>query len=192
MKLFGRKRAQGAAAPPLLQTPGLVLRAFDANDAVDILECAKSEGAGPMASGPPLLTAEDSRLAVEKFIRDGIWAVVEKKSGRVIGAVGLTDDARRRVEGALELGYILGEKYALQGLEAEACAAVLAYAFGDLQCPVVSAGHAVQNQRVRRVMKKLGFTCEGMVRLSWSLPDGARVDELRYSLLREEYQPASK
>ena len=53
---------------------------------------------------------------MEGFIRGGsTWAVVEKRSGHVIGAVALGPDPGRAVEGALELGYTLGEQYRDQG-----------------------------------------------------------------------------
>lgn len=193
MRLFARRKTPLSAAPPLLQTARLVLRGFDPSDAVDLMACAQGEAAGAMAAAAPHQSHEDSRRAVEDFIRGGsTWAVVEKRSGRVIGAVALEPDLARAVEGALELSYTLGEKYWDQGYAVEACAAALAYAFGELDSPVVGAGHAVDNQRSRRAFKKLGFTCEGTVRRARLLPDGAYADEARYSLLREEYQPAPK
>ena len=82
-----------------------------------------------------------------------------------------------------------GEQYRDQGYAVEACAAVLAYAFDELDSPVVSAGHELTNQRSRRVFKKLGFTCEGTARRARMLSGGEYADEIRYSLLREEYRP---
>ena len=108
--------------------------------------------------------------------------------------IGVVEPALRAVprsdyEGALALGYTLGEQYRDQGYAVEACAAVLAYAFDELDSPVVSAGHELTNQRSRRVFKKLGFTCEGTARRARMLSDGEYADEIRYSLLREEYRP---
>ena len=176
MRLFGKRKVSLNAAPPLLQTPRLVLRGFDPSDAVDVLARARGEAAGAMASAPPCQSHEESRRTVEGFIRGGsTWAVVEKRSGHVIGAVAL--------------GYTLGEQYRDQGYAVEACAAVLAYAFDELDSPVVSAGHELTNQRSRRVFKKLGFTCEGTARRARMLSGGEYADEIRYSLLREEYRP---
>ena len=187
MRLFGKRKVSLNAAPPLLQTPRLVLRGFDPSDAVDVLARARGEAAGAMASAPPCQSHEESRRTVEGFIRGGsTWAVVEKRSGHVIGAVALAPDSGREVEGALALGYTLGEQYRDQGYAVEACAAVLAYAFDELDSPVVSAGHELTNQRSRRVFKKLGFTCEGTARRARMLSGGEYADEIRYSLLREE------
>ena len=116
MRLFGKRKVSLNAAPPLLQTPRLVLRGFDPSDAVDVLARARGEAAGAMASAPPCQSHEESRRTVEGFIRGGsTWAVVEKRSGHVIGAVALAPDSGREVEGALALGYTLGEQYRDQG-----------------------------------------------------------------------------
>lgn len=197
MRLWSRKKAQAVATLPLLRTDRLVLRSFDPNDAVDVFAYAQSENVGPMAGWAPHKTLEDSRRVVDMFIREGdVWAVVEKKSGRVIGTVGLHRRGRRSVEGARELGYVLGEKYWGQGYATEACGAVLGYAFHEMNCPVVSVAHFPFNQKSKRVIRKLGFTYEGTLRRAVTLPDGSYADELVYSLLKEEYEtqavPASK
>ena len=75
MKLFGKRKISLSAAPPLLQTPRLVLRGFDPSDAVDVLARARGEAAGAMASAPPCQSHEESRRTVEGFIRGGsTWA----------------------------------------------------------------------------------------------------------------------
>ena len=43
--------------------------------------------------------------------------------------------------------------------------------------------------RLGDVYKRQGFTCEGTVRRARTLADGGYADEIRYSLLREEYRP---
>lgn len=188
MKLFRRKRVQPAPTLPVLQTERLVLRAFDASDAVDVFAYSRSEKVGPMAGWAPHKTIADSRLAVDMFIRGGeVWAVVEKKSGHVIGSVGLHKRARN-IAGALELGYALGEKYWGQGYATEACRALMHHAFCDLNCPILTCGHFTFNTRSKRVIKKLGFTYEGTLRRVWQAPDGAYADECVYSLLQEEYK----
>ena len=46
MRLFGKRKISLHAAPPLLQTPRLVLRGFDPSDAVDVLARAQGEAGG--------------------------------------------------------------------------------------------------------------------------------------------------
>lgn len=193
MSWFHRKKTDGAPALPLLNTERLVLRCFAPNDAVDVYAYAQSGQVGPMAGWAPHKTLEDSRRAVEGFIETGeVWAIVEKRTGRVIGSIGLHHDGFRRVEGARSLDYVLGESSWGQGYDAEACREVLRYAFEELHCPVVSASHFPLNQNSRRVIRKLGFSCEGVIRHAAILPDGKPADKVCYSLLKAEYEANAK
>lgn len=191
MGLFAKRQGKTRPAAPLrmLQTERLVLRPFDAGDAVDVFAYAKSPLVGPMAGWAPHLTLEDSQAAVRLFMERGdVWAIVEKKCGRVIGSVGLHRDPKRDVEKARMLGYALGESWWGQGYGTEAAAAVLRYAFGEMDCPLVSVYHFPSNQKSKRVIKKLGFVHEGELRMASVLPDGSVVNDVCYSLTREDYQ----
>jgi len=189
MKWFGRGRTEAPQGLPVLRTERLVLRAFDPNDAVDVFAYAQSDKVGPMAGWAPHKSLEESQRMVAGFINAGdVWAVVEKKTGHVIGTVSLHRDLKRRIEGCRQIGYALGEKYWGQGFATEACTAALRYAFEELDCPVVSAGLFPINQKSRRVIKKLGFTCEGTMRHAMMLPDGTPGDLVIYSLLKSEFE----
>lgn len=192
MSLFHRK---SAAAPslPVLQSERLVLRGFDPSDAVDVYEYAQSEKVGPMAGWAPHKSLEDSRAVVDNFIRsDEVWAIVSKKTGRVIGSLGLHKRGTCTSEGSRELGYALGESHWGNGYATEACRIALDYAFTQLNCRVVRVGHFPFNQKSRRLIKKLGFVYEGSLRQVVQLPDGSWTDELMYSLLRDEYLSQSR
>ncbi len=173
---------------PTLATERLVLRQFDPGDAVDVFAYAQSPAVGPMAGWPPHRTIEESRAIVQHFMRCGdVWAIVEKKTGRVIGSIGLHADGKREVEGSRMLGYVLGEAHWGQGYATEAAQAALRFAFEQKQCTIVSAYHFPNNSRSKRVIKKLGFAAEGTLRMASTLPDGTVTDEACYSLTREEY-----
>lgn len=191
MKWFRRKKRPEKAPVecyPTLATERLVLRQFDPGDAVDVFAYARNPAVGPMAGWAPHRTVEESRAIVQHFIHCGdVWAIVEKKTGRVIGSIGLHCDRKREVEGARMLGYVLGEPYWGQGFATEAAQAVLTFAFEQKGCTVLSAYHYPGNARSRRVIKKLGFVPEGTLRMADTLPDGAITDEVCYSLTREEY-----
>ena len=187
---FFRHRRTAAPSLPVLRTDRLVLRTFDPSDAVSVYAYAQSEKVASMAGFAPHRTLEDSRLMVEKFIETSAhWAIVEKSTGRVIGSISLQPDGRRpKLEGARSMGYVLGEDHWGKCFDTEACRAVLRHAFEDLECPLVSAGHYPINQKSRRVLKKLGFTYEGMLRRVARFHDGTDADLLVYSLFKEEYE----
>lgn len=187
-----KRRCKNPKAPgeayPTLQTERLVLRTFDVGDAVDVYAYAQSPVVGPMAGWAPHRDMEESRRVVRHFIQCGdVWAIVEKRTGRVIGSIGLHADGKRTVDGALMLGYALGERHWGQGYATEAALAVLRYAFEEKQCAVISAYHFPKNTQSKRVIKKLGFAAEGTLRLASTLPDGTMTDDVCYSITREEY-----
>ncbi|MEA4998990.1 MAG: GNAT family protein [Candidatus Limiplasma sp.] len=188
LKRIRKSKTQPAPSFPVLQTERLVLRMFDLNDTVDVFAYAQSPEVGPMAGWAPHKTMEDSRRVVQLFIDRGeVWAIVEKRSGRVIGSIGLHADAKRDAPGVRMLGYVLGEPYWGQGYATEAALAVLRFAFEELACPIVSVYHFPKNARSKRVIKKLGFAPEGVLRMATSLPDGTVLDDVCYSMTREEF-----
>jgi len=173
---------------PMLQTERLVLRMFDIGDAVDVFSYAHSPLVGPMAGWSPHRSLEESQQVVGHFISRGdVWAIVEKKTGHVIGSIGLHTDMKRDVENARMLGYALGENHWGQGFATEAGTVVLRFAFEELHCPIVSAYHFPKNAKSKHVIKKLGFVPEGTLRLANTMTDGTLVDDVCYSMTRDEY-----
>ena len=171
-----------------METERLLLRPFTMDDAPDVFAYAQNPNVGPMAGWPPHKSIEDTELVVEHFIKAAdVWAVVEKSSGHVIGTVGLHVDTKRDVRDVLMLGYAFGEPSWGKGYAVEASRAVLAYAFDELSCVLVSIYHFSMNARSRRVIEKLGFTPEGTLRMASTLPDSSVVDDVCYSMTREEF-----
>jgi len=186
---FNRKKKETAPALPLLHTERLVMRSFDENDAVDVYAFGHSETVGRMAGFTPHKSLEDSRRMVQQFIASGaVWAIVEKRTGHVIGFVSLHQDGGRFTANARKLGYTLAEEAWGQGYATETCRELIRYAFEDLNCQVLSVTHFPFNQKSRRVIKKLGFVYEGIQRHAHDLPDGSVSDLVCYSLLRSEYE----
>ena len=97
------------------------------------------------------------------------------------------------MEGALELGYTLGEQYRDQGYAVEACGAVLAYAFDELEQPGGGRGTRADQPAQPPGVQKAGLYLRGHgAPRAARCPAGGYADEIRYSLLREEYRPAPK
>ena len=66
----------------------------------------------------------------------------------------------------------MGEAFAGQGLMTEALGAVVPYAFQTLGAPVLSARVFRENKASQRVLEKLGFTREGLLRRAVRCPGG--------------------
>ncbi len=84
-----------------------------------------------------------------------VFAIIERQSGALVGAVGLEIAADGR---EAEVGYWIGVPYWNRGYATEAAAAVLNHGFGEgLALDRVTARHFVRNPASGRVLDKLGM-----------------------------------
>lgn len=171
-----------------LETERLILRKFVEDDLDDIFEYAQSLNVGPNAGWPPHKTKEDTAKILKNFIvEDEVWAIVEKKSNKVLGSYGLHNDQKRDNSNAKMIGYVLSDKFWGNGYVPEATKRVLEYAFNELDLNIISVYHFPFNERSKRVIEKCGFKFEGVLRLTSTLPSGEIVDDVCYSMTKEEF-----
>lgn len=90
------------------------------------------------------------------FYGYGMWVVIEKATGRLMGRAGLS---HLEVEGAvqLELGYVIAREYQRQGYGFEVCRAVLAYAREELSFESIHCLIEQKNLPSIGLAQKLGF-----------------------------------
>ena len=86
----------------------------------------------------------------------GMWVVLEKESGRIIGRAGF-GIADYLPEAELDLGYLIDTPYRRQGYGEEACRAVLDYGRDWLELQRISAYVEEENQASVHLLEKLGF-----------------------------------
>lgn len=86
----------------------------------------------------------------------GMWVVLEKESGRLIGRAGF-GIADYLPEAELDLGYLIDTPYRRQGYGEEACRAVLDYGRDWLELQRISAYVEEENQASVHLLEKLGF-----------------------------------
>jgi RimJ/RimL family protein N-acetyltransferase len=111
-----------------------------------------------------------------------------KQTHKIIGVISLTRlDCQNR---NAEVGYWLGKKYWGRGLAKEALLGILDFGFGDLKLFRIYANVMHPNTASAKLLEKAGFELEGRMRKS-VLKDGEWLDELRYSMLEEEYTTGS-
>lgn len=185
---FQRK---GQEEKKTLSTNRLVLRAFTMEDLADFYEYCKDPDTGIHAGWKPHESIEESRDILHHFIEEReVWAICEKQSGKVIGSIGLHRDSKRRrnFNQCRMMGYVLSKAYWGQGLMTEAAKEVLRHAFEDLKLEMVTISHFSYNQRSARVIEKLGFHREGVLRKAFLRYDGSLLDDVGYSMTKEEYQ----
>lgn len=182
---------KGQEEKKTLSTNRLLLRAFTMEDLADFYEYCKDPDTGIHAGWKPHESMEESRDILHHFIEEReVWAICEKQSGKVIGSIGLHRDSKRRrnFNQCRMMGYVLSKAYWGQGLMTEAAKEVLRHAFENLGLEMVTISHFSYNQRSARVIEKLGFHREGILRKAFLRYDGSLLDDVGYSMTREEYQ----
>lgn len=173
-----------------IETPRLTLRPVMPGDGAVMFE-AKAETFEMLHQWMPwakeLGSADDMETVVResyaKFIRreDVMIAGFEKDTGRFVVGTGLHrfDWHIRR----FEIGYWVRKSAQGHGYATEAANALTRYAFMQLAARAVSIEHADGNDRSRRVIEKLGFEKEGVIRQAIALPGGDVTDIHIYSRL---------
>lgn len=91
---------------------------------------------------------------VYTFFGFGVWTVVERESGAVIGRAGIS--YREGFEDP-ELGFIIGVPWQGRGYAGEVCRAILAYAREELGFKQIQALVETQNRVSLALCEKLGF-----------------------------------
>lgn len=86
------------------------------------------------------------------FYEYGVWAVVRKCDGRIVGKAGIT-----AFEEQPELGYHIFLPFRRHGYAEEACRIILDYIREEYDCPVCAVTLR-SNTASRRLLEKLGFT----------------------------------
>lgn len=171
-----------------LETERLVLRSFKEEDLKDFYEYAKSPNVGPNAGWKPHESEEETLQILTRFMEhDNVWAIELKDSHKVIGSLGLHDDEKRTNTNGKMIGYVLSDKYWGRGIMTEAVKAVMEYAFEEENYDILTVYHYVGNKKSKRVIEKCGFKYEGKLRFASRLYNGEVVDDLCYSLSKNEY-----
>ena len=111
------------------------------------------------------------------------WCIVRKEDLIQIGTCGFHGHDQKN--NAVEIGYDLSSAYWNQGYMSEALRAMLAFGFSHLGLNRTYAYVYVSNVRSNRLLEKLGFTLEGVIR-DKHLFRGKYYDHNLFSLLQRE------
>lgn len=124
-------------------------------------------------------------MLLREWDSEPAWAIT--RSGEVVGLVSLVFEAGHRM--AL-LGYGIHRDHRGRGLTGEAIGAILTEAFTAYpQLRRITANTDARNQSSSRLLEKLGFAREGIIRSGAVTAKGELVDGAIYGLLRRDWQP---
>lgn len=179
------------AAPPPLETPRFVVRPLVADDLPGLMPINGDDAVTKHLPYASWKSMDDARAWLARM--EGIQAtgtaiqfvVVAKSQGKAVGTCLLF----RHDEGSAraELGYVLGRAHWGQGAMHEALSALLDCAFTQLKLRRIEAEVDPRNVASCRVLGRLGFTREGLLRQRW-VSDGVAYDVESWGLLAGEWR----
>ncbi|MRX72361.1 GNAT family N-acetyltransferase [Bacillus lacus] len=112
------------------------------------------------------------------------WTITEKESGQIIGTCGY--NSWEKESQRAEVGYDLGWQHWGRGFMSEALPELLAYGFQVWELHRIEAKVYPENEASRRLLNKLGFTEEGVLR-KYEKRQNSYEDVILYSLLKGEF-----
>ena len=133
---------------------------------------------------PPQMSKAEIEKEIEKSFSDALSGgfIIEKKNGSKIGYVGHYLAGR-----LLEIGYAIIPSERGKGYCSEAAQIMVDYLFLSKDTVRVQAHTDPKNVASQRILEKIGFKKEGVVRKS-SFIRGEWRDRCLFSILREEWK----
>ena len=159
----------------IIETERLQLRRLSVDDAEFILRLLNEPSFIQNIGDRGVRTLDDAReyilkgpvASYEKF-GFGLWMVETRPRATPIGICGLL---KREVLEDVDIGYALLPEFWSQGYALESASAVMSYAREKLRATRVLAVVNADNQSSIRLLEKLGFQFERIVRLSENAPE---------------------
>jgi [ribosomal protein S5]-alanine N-acetyltransferase len=163
-------REQGRwAVATVLETERLLLREAAEGDTAFVLELLNSPGFLENIGDRGVRTEDEARgYIVDRMLasyRDhgfGMWVTVQKSDEAPVGLAGLV---KRDGLDVPDVGYAFLERAWGRGYAQEAAAAVLRHAIDVLAIPKLAAITTLENFASMAVLRKIGFTYQGVIQL---------------------------
>lgn len=175
---------------PTLTTDRLTLRPFQLDDAWDVERLAgMREIADTTLNIPHPYPVGAATAWIESHLpawtegTNATFAIVETKTGKLVGAISLMIKREHR---RAELGYWIARDRWNNGYATEASQRLLDFGFEFLRMHRIEARHFVRNPASGEVMQKLGMQKEGVERdwaIKWERYESLAV----YSILEPEW-----
>ena len=177
---------------PYLETERLVLRRLHLADAESLFAILSDEQVARFYDDEAFTEISQAREQIEAWARGYDewrvirWGIVQRGTEKIIGTCGYYGFHRWHGRGSL--GYELARPYWRQGIMTEALAAIIGFGFREVGLNRIQAVLMPGNEASEKLLEKLGFRREGVLRQYENWGQKGHVDVLMYSLLRDEHE----
>lgn len=166
-----------------ITTPRLILRTPTPEDAPRIAEGRNTE----FVMRYNLYGQSTVEQIISEIAEYESVIITLKDTGTVIGCIYIKDDLYRYHINSKELSGWVEERYANQGLMTEALEALMNELFCNENIDRLSTWVFSSNNPSRRLMRKVGFIEEGILKEACRKDNGQIFDVVLYSVGRNEY-----
>ena len=169
-------------------TNRLIIRPFHFSDDRDLYEMCSDPLTAYNAGWTPHPNIKTTRnIIVGYTLNEETFAVVLKRTNKLIGTISLYKANVRKNINCRELGFCLNKCYRNLGYMTEAVEVMLDYGFNELSLDLIMVCHHEKNIASQKVIRKFPFKYEGTLRMYRKLCDGTIVDGVMYSMKKEEF-----
>lgn len=175
---------------PVLETERLRLRELKREDAEAVFRLFASEKLMEFYGRYPMSELHEAEEMIERHqlmfeeLRGIRWGLEYKENGQLIGTAGF--HLWLHHYNRAEIGYELDSAYHGQGLAREALTAAISHGFETMGLNRIGALVYPENQASARLLLKLGFELEGLLK-QYALFRDRYQDLNMYALLREQW-----
>lgn len=176
--------------PHSIESRRLLLRIVQESDIPDLMQVNGDDEVTCFLPYPSWQSLEDGKAWFDRMstlMEAGTtlqFVVVDKSSDRAIGSCLLF--RYEEPSARAEIGYVMGRDHWGKGLMHEALTSLIAYAFDSCKLRRLEAEVNPRNVASTRLIQKLGFALEGLLRQRWAEKDKP-YDTNIFGLLRDEW-----
>ena len=177
---------------PRLETGRLVLRQLHLSDAKSLFAILADEKVTRFYDDEAFTEVSQARDQLESWARgfdaerSVRWGITLREDSSVIGTCGYYGFHGWHARASI--GYELARAHWRQGIMTEALEAIVGFGFGNVGLNRIQAVVMPGNEGSDKLLEKLGFTREGILKGYENWGEKGYVDVSMFSLLRHEYE----
>ncbi|WP_219834080.1 GNAT family N-acetyltransferase [Paenibacillus sp. R14(2021)] len=172
---------------PRLETTRLRLREITVDDEKDLFDCFSNEQVTRYYGQETFNHSEQAKVLIDFFAKSYIekrgirWGIELKGTRGLMGTIGFNAWSPKHKRA--EIGYELNPAHWRKGYASEAVSSVIQYGFNEMSLTRIGAVVFIDNEVSNRLLTKLGFQKEGLLR-DYMYQNGNAYDTYVYAILK--------